>query len=64
VEAPLKVKLGCTEVVLTVKLAQDAPCWGEPNRNGAPCGDGIFLKKLPNFKLNSNFKLMKMEMGR
>jgi hypothetical protein len=54
-------------VVLTVKLAQeDAPLWGELNRNGAPRGVGkfFFLKKVPNFKLNSNFKWMKMKMGR
>jgi hypothetical protein len=58
------VILDALVVVLTVKLAQDAPHWGEPNRTGAPCKIGFFLKKGPNFKLNSNFNLMKMKMGR
>jgi hypothetical protein len=38
---------------------------GEPKRSGAPCGIGKKkLKKMPNFKLNSNFNWMKMQIGR
>jgi hypothetical protein len=47
-----------------VNLTQYAPLRGEPKRSGAPCEIEKKLKKMPNFKLNSNFDWMKMKIGR
>jgi hypothetical protein len=51
--------------VLTVNLTQDTPLWGEPSIQAHHMElEKKKLKKMPNFKLNSNFNWMKMQIGR
>jgi hypothetical protein len=42
-------------VVITMNLTQDASHRGEPNHIGTLQRINLFLKKVPNFKINSNF---------